>query len=937
MSLNAQSYLFALVTGLASALAYQATTPLLRIAIGPTIVWLAPALFCLGFAFGLGPAARWKAAHSKKLTSSLAAFQGIAGIGAAIVISLFEVAMHYEVPGLLWVILPVLGTASGGAFSLLLYCNPQLHLRKVIAAFAAGVGLAIVLQPAFTEAGVRSALTMAASLHLVLTLWAQYKWDSSASYSAPRTAFRTDQGKLFVIAALVGAAFPILYWSIHRYVLLSVGPSPWSELMLGGVVAFSFALGSYTWRSDRQPLSRCGLYLLATLLLFLILYLTLAFWPYWHYLARSTFNDVKTDFVRYELALLGGITLLFALPFAVMGRLPSLLLHFFRDEQNWHPVRAGQLLSALLVGSGLAYLFLGYTLPGAYGNDSLFKGGMFALAVAQGIALSLNFRGRELKMALASCLLLFVSVDLSPRLSPYHFLKPFDLRMPLPEAGREAFSKTFRQQFEYEYFKDGSYSSVGIANNIDGEQIFGRTLFVNGQMVGDTQQQSFAELMLAHLPHLLAARQRKTALFGVGTGHALNAIASYHAVSKIDVVEPSPELWRQRDLLGTSEDITAPRLRWHQTEPIPYLLQSWELHDTIVVNPRLPLWPGSEALLTEEFFKLAYKKLSADGLLVEWVPNALVTPDFLSRALHAAYLAFPEVRVFGLQHGGVALLASKAPIDEVRFILAQQRMESTPVKNSLLQLDIGFLETILADEILTPSDALTVAKMAARPWRWERPLDPYYWERARFQRGHIDVFNLRREVAGEKSNRDNLLRTKLKGNRLKTEAYKELKRVYCLNSQSSFPNLCQETYVLGSILSPGEQWSEAFSRMYPPAAMKPFTDLLKPPAKFTRASKDTLDESLRVLRQFNGPLMQFPREEVLAWFEVCKRTVPKKDPLYGECLFHRLLFEDERGLPKSYLSPLAKEYLEWFKTLPLNTPNYSTFVSVKSMLHQWTE
>ncbi len=940
---------FSGVTGVCLAVLSLASQSPLRILFGHGALSIGPTLFCLSVALGAWPIAQLAFKKPRQLWITISATQGVMGICAAAFPYLFTAAFSWAFPPLL--LLPLAGYGiSFGVFIAFLFAvtestpeESSQALGKIWGTllFGVAIGALLTILVWLPQMGLTNLLTLLAAVHLAMTLIAHYHLRPKAEpFLLPRpTAWITDQRKIVVIAALCGSSLVILLASIQRYVALSVGPSPLAETWLLAAASLSLGAGACTWRVKRQPLSRLGIYLLAGLLLFLALYLSVGFWPYWHHLIRAKFTDAKIDFVAYQISLLLSMLALLFLPFFTHGRFLPLFFHFYRHSAESNATRSGQLISSFALGAAIAHGLLALTLPGAFGNDSLFKSALFLLAFAEALALSLTFRGRERNMALASCLLLLTSIAMSPRISPYHFLQPFEVKTPQLEKGHVAFTTGLRTKFEYEYYKDSAYSSLGIANTIQQEQIFARSLFVNGQWVGDTQRDIFSELMLAHIPHLLAARQNRTALFGLGLNQALNAIGAYHAVAQIDVVEPSRELWQQRDLLATSvtEPLDEKRVRWHEQEAIPYLLQVKEPLDTMVFNATPPLWPGSQNLYTTDFYRLVHKKLTEDGMLFQWVPHTLVSKEFLAKILHSALLTFPEVRVFSLHKGAVGILASKTHLSEKRFQLARQRLQTVPVKNSLLQLDIANLETILADEILSPADTFGAAKKESRPWSFDRPYNLIGWEQARFERNHIDVFVLRREISGDKANRDNLLLADLRGQRMRLEAYRELKRVYCLNQHSLQPNLCQETYVLGALLSPQEQWDKSISQRYPLAALLPFSQLLKVPVRFGRKEKKQLDESLRGLRQFNGPLVQFPREEVIKWFESCAKTVAKKDPLYGECLFHRLFFEDERGVPVQKLIPLANQYLDWFKTLPLNTENYSTFAAVKKMLVRWSE
>jgi len=95
-----------------------------------------------------------------------------------------------------------------------------------------------------------------------------------------------------------------------------------------------------------------------------------------------------------------------------------------------------------------------------------------------------------------------------------------------------------------------------------------------------------------------------------------------------------------------------------------YLARTQQSFDVITIDPPPPVESaGSSLLYSEEFYKLASKRLSTQGIVAQWYPEGegLV----LEAVVGAIVEVFPFVRLFKSHEGwGYHILASNSPLSE---------------------------------------------------------------------------------------------------------------------------------------------------------------------------------------------------------------------------------------------------------------------------------
>lgn len=150
---------------------------------------------------------------------------------------------------------------------------------------------------------------------------------------------------------------------------------------------------------------------------------------------------------------------------------------------------------------------------------------------------------------------------------------------------------------------------------------------------------------LGRIPGELIGRPARRALaIGLGTGLTLNGIVESGA-SAVDVAELSGGvLSANRTILAEMNNhvLDRDRVRVHHEDGRTLLADSAASYDLIVTDMMFPTVAGAGNLFSREYYALARRRLSTDGVFVHWLPCFLLAPEDLSSIAAAFLESFPD-------------------------------------------------------------------------------------------------------------------------------------------------------------------------------------------------------------------------------------------------------------------------------------------------------
>lgn len=150
---------------------------------------------------------------------------------------------------------------------------------------------------------------------------------------------------------------------------------------------------------------------------------------------------------------------------------------------------------------------------------------------------------------------------------------------------------------------------------------------------------------LGRLPcELLGRVPRRAMVIGLGTGVTLKSIVDSGATN-VEVVEISRGIIdaNRTILADLNGDVLAkPAVRVRHGDGRTLLLDATEPIDLLVTDMIFPTVVGAGNLFSREFYDLARRRLTSDGLFIHWIPCFLLSPEDLCAVVGAFIDVFPE-------------------------------------------------------------------------------------------------------------------------------------------------------------------------------------------------------------------------------------------------------------------------------------------------------
>ena len=272
----------------------------------------------------------------------------------------------------------------------------------------------------------------------------------------------------------------------------------------------------------------------------------------------------------------------------------------------------------------------------------------------------------------------------SPRTS-LHFSAPLHLSGFL-QAGAFPFGPaTAINELNLLYYSEGLTATVAVAQDPNGI----RSLLINGKPdasnvpTGDMRTQ----LLLGHLPSLLAEHTQNALVIGLGSGVTAGALAK-HQFKKIDIVEIEQKVAQASAYF---EEENGSILKSNQVKLIfddgrNVVQHASGAYDVITSEPSNLWMSGVANLFTREFFQSVQKRLRPDGVLCQWIHLYQISAHDVLVFLKTIHSVFPHLAIW-VDGSDMLILAANRPI-----VLDQQkiseRMSKPEVQMSLERSNI---------------------------------------------------------------------------------------------------------------------------------------------------------------------------------------------------------------------------------------------------------
>ena len=254
------------------------------------------------------------------------------------------------------------------------------------------------------------------------------------------------------------------------------------------------------------------------------------------------------------------------------------------------------------------------------------------------------------------------------------------------------------------FYKEGISSTVTVVQHPTLAKHPHLTLAIDGKANASTTGDMKTQLLVGHLPMLLAPEAKEVISIGHGSGITTGAVAT-HPLSKLVTLEIEPavvEASRFFDPFNGSV-LEDPRVQIVVDDARNYLILSKERFDVIVSEPSHPWRSGSSKLFTEEFFRLGRSRLRPGGIFAQWIHFYGIRAPELKAVIRTFHSVFPHVFIFYTDAGDLILIGSDREIVIDREEIAR-RMAVHAVANDLARAEVYSPYDLWAYFLLGPGE-----------------------------------------------------------------------------------------------------------------------------------------------------------------------------------------------------------------------------------------
>lgn len=270
------------------------------------------------------------------------------------------------------------------------------------------------------------------------------------------------------------------------------------------------------------------------------------------------------------------------------------------------------------------------------------------LALFAALCIALSWR---IKSGLLFALFVFATASV--------FLTPSTLDYTKISSGANVyfFPQNWGRVLDYAESADGGLTAVHENILPDGRKT--RVLTTNGKFQGNDSGEMQAQIGFALVPLAKVQHRGDALVIGYGTGMT-TATLKYSGFRQIDVVDLSKDVFALADRyfdhinesVSTASGVTA-----FVADGRNYLLLNDKKYDLITVELSSIWFAGAASVYNREFYALAKKRMTNNGVLQQWVQLHHISKESLLRLIAAIRAEFGEVQLYG--YGGQGMLVAR--------------------------------------------------------------------------------------------------------------------------------------------------------------------------------------------------------------------------------------------------------------------------------------
>jgi spermidine synthase len=514
---------------------------------------------------------------------------------------------------------------------------------------------------------------------------------------------------LLLISALAGFASLLCEVAWFRLMTLILGGSTYSFSIMLLAFLLGIGLGGWGggWLADRV-FGRVGRFGVLRGLALMQLGVAITSWaamfaygelPYQFVLLFDKVQGSATALFSMKLAIALGIMLI---PALLMGATFPYLVRLLVREDGQISRPVGQVYSANTAGAIVGASLGGLLLLPALGMAGSVLAAASVNFIAAGIAMSIAAPPH----LVARRTVAFAAASLSC-VGFIHWQKPpwnpllmsagmYQYASRLPELSRQALHDFSVEPFDLLFYEEGPSSVVTVAKNRSTGHIW---LANNGKVDASSRGDMNTQVLVAHVAGLMGHHPEKALMIGLASGVSAGSLLLDERIQSLEIAEIEPAGVPASHFFDhiNNRPLDDPRVRVRLNDARNHLMRAADSsYDLVVSEPSNPWISGVSNLFTREFFALGRRKLTAEGVWVQWV-NVYNTAAIDMRSLLATFAdVYPNVEVFRVGYSDLVLVGSLLPLRLSADTVDEYVASSQAIVDDLNRVGLKSAEEILS-------------------------------------------------------------------------------------------------------------------------------------------------------------------------------------------------------------------------------------------------
>ena len=243
---------------------------------------------------------------------------------------------------------------------------------------------------------------------------------------------------------------------------------------------------------------------------------------------------------------------------------------------------------------------------------------------------------------------------------------------------------------------------------------------------------------------------------GLGTGVSAGILGQLDDIKEVDILEISPKVIK--GVRATPAHLNFKvfhnqKVNIIETDAFKYFTKVRKKFDVIVSEPSNVWVAGIENLFALEFYQLAARALSEDGVLGQWIQNYSIDEKTITMILYTLKMVFPYAELYNIGDLDILIVASKKPLNHD---FSDKKITHPFLYPFFKALGIKSKEDIYLTQVLNSSQSQKLISFASKENKdihsLTRPRLSYLADKTRFMSYRSDSFKLIPVFIGDDEN-----------------------------------------------------------------------------------------------------------------------------------------------------------------------------------------